>query len=57
MYEGECNALKRVRPLSEIRYAERMGEGAVIKTDDSLGEWAYIPPDNPIYIIFKYACK
>ena len=54
MYEGECNALKRVRPLSEIRYAERMGEGAVIKTDDSLGEWTYIPPDNPINIIFPF---
>ena len=55
--EVECIASKRVRSLTEIRYAQRMGKGDEVKTDNSLGEWGYIPPDNPVYIIFKYACK
>ena len=56
--EVECIASKRVRHLTEIRYVGRMGKGDdETKTDNSVGEWAYIPPDNPVYIIFKYACK
>ena len=56
--EVECIASKRVRHLNEIRYVGRMGKGDdKTKTDNSVGEWAYIPPDNPVYIIFKYACK
>ena len=55
--EMECIASKRIRQLTEIEYAERMGKGHEVKTDNSLGEWEYLPPDNPFYIIFKYACK
>ena len=57
LLEVECVASKRVRTLNEIRYSERMGKGYEEKTDNSEGEWTFIPPDNPFYIMFKYACK
>ena len=53
----DCGAMKRFKRLSITRYEGHNGTGDTVYSNDSMdAEWKFIPPDNPGYIVFKYAC-
>ena len=55
--EVDCGPMKRYRRLSITRYEGKKGKGSQVSSSSNMNaEWEFIPPGNPGYIVFKYAC-
>ena len=55
LVQVDCGPLKQIKTISSERFKMSMGKGKGTEAYFKPG-WMFIPPDNPIYKVFKYAC-
>ena len=54
--EYDCQG-EQSRTLSSIRISGNMGNGDVVGSNNTIGQWSPISPDSVIEVLWKTACK